>query len=164
MDWLLLNQVPTRADSMPDARSWGMQDCLLQGLWIQVLRNMYLPDVWCLSDFMKWINLHDSTVFQKKEQPGCFRRKKCRQPILKLLDKTEFQMLSPIYWIVRRYLWIDNFMPKHMQPVLTHVPSLRGVEMGPAREEIWGLSLRRLPGRNLSSALPYITSLSTLSL
>lgn len=39
---------------------------------------LYLPDVWSLSNFMKLLNSHDYTVFQKTEQSECFRWKKCR--------------------------------------------------------------------------------------
>lgn len=38
---------------------------------------LYSPDVWSLSDFMKLLNSQDYTVFQKTEQPECFRWKIC---------------------------------------------------------------------------------------
>ena len=74
---------------------------------------------------MKLLNLHDSMVFQKTEQPGCYRRKKCRQPLFKLFDKLQFQLLSPTYRFYSLSPGYDNFMPKDMQPALfTLVPSL----------------------------------------
>lgn len=116
---------------------------------------LYLPDVWSLLDFMKLLNSHDYTVFQKTEQLNVSDGKNVGNPYLTCLKKLNFNCFfsyTKFYSLSSKC----NFMPKYMQPVF--IPLVPSLIHGP--DKIWSLfSLWRLCGKNFYSALPHMTSL-----